>query len=306
MAVLVILAIIVLIVTPLVMSIIKKARISADKRSIDAYGRSVELAIANYLLDNGDLPTSIGDLQVEHTGPTVSCTTTQLKSDYTVYLAGCTVGGRSVDYTYGKEETITYNAYSVGDEVDYYVIKDSDSSESTVTLLKAEPLTVDEVNTYGVGHINRYTDDSAGTAYDRNGYGEMAYYASETCGYNGSYWVETECKSDYELSEVKYVVDAWKTANASVAIGARLISKDEIDSNFEFEEYDVNCGGCVLKSHRITATWMYNSNYNYWTNTPCDGSSTHFWIITMSGNVASFPVYFPVDNVMGLCAQSLR
>ena len=33
------------------MNIIKKARISADKRSIDAYGRSIELAIASYLLD---------------------------------------------------------------------------------------------------------------------------------------------------------------------------------------------------------------------------------------------------------------
>ena len=46
-AVLVILAILALIVTPLVMNIIRKARVSADKRSIDAYGRSVELAIAN-------------------------------------------------------------------------------------------------------------------------------------------------------------------------------------------------------------------------------------------------------------------
>ena len=37
-AVLVIMAIIALIVTPLVMNIIRKARISADKRSVDAYG----------------------------------------------------------------------------------------------------------------------------------------------------------------------------------------------------------------------------------------------------------------------------
>ena len=43
------LAILTLIVTPLVMNIIRKARISADKRSVDAYGRSIELAIAGYL-----------------------------------------------------------------------------------------------------------------------------------------------------------------------------------------------------------------------------------------------------------------
>ena len=59
-AVLVIMAIIALIVTPLVMNIIRKARISADKRSIDAYGRSIELAIAGYLLDTGSFPTDVG------------------------------------------------------------------------------------------------------------------------------------------------------------------------------------------------------------------------------------------------------
>ena len=59
---LVILAILALIVTPLVMNIIRKARISVDKRSIEAYGRSIELAIASYLMDNGDFPTSIDEL----------------------------------------------------------------------------------------------------------------------------------------------------------------------------------------------------------------------------------------------------
>ena len=66
--VLVIMAIIVLIVTPLVMNIIRKARIVADKRSIDAYGRSIEYAIATFLLDTGNFPTSIGDLTIEYSG----------------------------------------------------------------------------------------------------------------------------------------------------------------------------------------------------------------------------------------------
>ena len=105
-AVLVIMAIIALIVTPIVMSIIKKAKVSADKRSIDAYGRSIELAIAGYLLDNGSFPTSIDQLTIEYSGEEVVCTTTQLNNDSSVYLAGCTVGGRSVEgYTYGSEET---------------------------------------------------------------------------------------------------------------------------------------------------------------------------------------------------------
>ena len=190
-AVLVILAILALIVTPLVMNTIKKARISADKRSIDAYGRSVELAIANYLLDNGSFPTDISQLTIEYIGEEVVCTTTQLNSDSSVYLSGCTVAGRSVEgYTYGKEETITYNAYEVGDEVtynnvNYYVIKNSNQTDETVTMLKAEPLTVDEVNLYGMNHINKYTSESFGTAYNVNGYGGMQYYGSSTCFYHG-------------------------------------------------------------------------------------------------------------------------
>ena len=152
-SVLVILAILALIVTPLVLNIIRKARVSADKRSIDAYGRSIELAVASYLLDNGSFPTSIEQLTIEYSGDKVECETTKLNSDSSVYLASCTVAGRNVTgYTYGTEEAApTYTAYTVGDEVtynnvDYYVIEDSDASESNVTLLKAEPLTVEEVN----------------------------------------------------------------------------------------------------------------------------------------------------------------
>ena len=86
-AVLVIMAIIALIATPLVMNIIRKARISADKRSIDAYGRSIELAIAGYLMDTGDFPTSISELTIEYTGEEVVCTTTNLNSDSSIDLS---------------------------------------------------------------------------------------------------------------------------------------------------------------------------------------------------------------------------
>ena len=121
-AVLVIMAIIALIVTPLVINIIRKARVAADKRSIDAYGRSIELAVASYLLDTGKIPTSVEELAIEYSGSEVVCETTQLNSDSSVYLTGCTVAGRSVDYAYGTDKTPstpTYEAYSVGDSVTY-------------------------------------------------------------------------------------------------------------------------------------------------------------------------------------------
>ncbi len=97
-AVLVIMAIIALIVTPLVMSIIRKAKISARKRSVDAYGRSVELAIASYLLDTGTFPTNeqLPNLQIEYSGSNVVCNVMAMKENGGLYLSECKVNNIDV------------------------------------------------------------------------------------------------------------------------------------------------------------------------------------------------------------------
>ena len=95
-AVLVILAILALIVTPLVMNIIRKAKISADKRSVDAYGRSVEIALASYLMDTGTFPTDLKSLNIEYTGKEVICNVMAMKENGGIYLTECTVGGKQV------------------------------------------------------------------------------------------------------------------------------------------------------------------------------------------------------------------
>ena len=97
-AVLVIMAIIALIVTPLVMNIIRKAKISARKRSVDAYGRSVELAIASYLMDNGYFPTNadLPNLKVEYSGSTVVCNVMAMKENGGLYLSECKVNNVDV------------------------------------------------------------------------------------------------------------------------------------------------------------------------------------------------------------------
>ena len=244
-------AIIALIVTPLVMTIIRKARISADKRSIDAYGRSIELAIAGYLMDNGSFPTSIGELTIEYSGDEVVCSTTQLNDDSSIYLTGCTVDGREVDYEYRTLRRTppapTYTAYQIGDHVSYngvtyYVIEDSDTTNDTVKLLKENPLTkteMDDLNLTGI------------TIEKSNGYGKVQYGSS----------------TDYSTSTVKQVVDAWK--NTAVKAGdsatARLITIDEIE--FETREIDCcgGCGRCIETRNVAVYDWMYNTNHPYWT-----------------------------------------
>ena len=261
-AVLVIMAIIALIVTPLVMSIIRKARISADKRSVDAYGRSIELAIAGYLMDNGSFPTDISQLTIEYSGDEVVCSTTQLNDDSSIYLAGCTVGGRSVaGYTYGKEELVptpTYTAYQVGDEVtynniNYYVIKDSSASDESVTLLKAEPLSYEEVQTYSNG--------TGAIIDDIHGYGAMQYH-SESSAYSTSY--------------LKTTVDAWKAAQAPAASEARLITIDELVDNFG---YVLNNSGSVMhyEEPENSPSWLSIHDVSCWTMSQYGDSTSFIW-----------------------------
>ena len=271
-AVLVIMAIIALIVTPLVMSIIRKARISADKRSIDAYGRSIELAIAGYLLDTGSFPTSIEQLTIEYSGDEVVCSTTNLNSDSSIYLAGCTVGGRSVDgYSYGKGGTTpepvtpSYTAYQVGDHVSYnnvtyYVIEDSDTTNDTVNLLKENPLTKTEMDNLNLTNI---------TISEENGYGKVKYGES----------------IDYSTSTVKQVVDAWK--NTAVKPGdnatSRLINSTDLVQYLAYENGD------GYRPSETTPTWVYNDNYRYWT---MDGISFEpfVYLILNNGYLDFYPV----------------
>ena len=271
-AVLVIMAIIALIVTPLVMTIIRKARISADKRSIDAYGRSIELAVAGYLLDTGRFPTSVDQLTIEYSGNEVVCTTTQLNSDSSVYLDGCTVAGRSVDYHYGENKNTTpepvtpsYTAYQVGDHVSYngvtyYVIEDSDTTNDTVKLLKENALTKTEMDNLNLTGI---------TISEENGYGKVQYGSS----------------IDYSTSTVKQVVDAWKNsavANGDTAI-ARLITFDDLSTNLGYDESAKQCtGSCWYNKPDDTPNWVYNSNYLYWTMSQYQDSSL-VWVVFSNG-----------------------
>lgn len=369
-AVLVILSIIVLIAVPLILTIKNKFKLNAYKRSIDAYGKAVELAIANNLIDKGTIPTDFSTLKIEYTGYEVNCNIMQIKENGGVYLSECTVNGKEIkdkktedgwyhynqrdltneeyvdmygnalkeasvayytennsivsdyktlkinykgksvscDVTINYDGTIylknctvagtsvqnkTYGTYSpytpylIGDEVTYndvkyYVIANSGVKESTVTLLKAEPLTVEEVNTYGgVGtdnnHVNMHVAMTTNasyyqTAYDINGYGGMAYYSGTTCSWSNS----NGCTTDYEQSEVKYVVDTWMVVQAPTASEARLITYDEL----------VNDLGCTSNNcSNSLYNWIYNSKYSYHTMSAYN-STNWYWNVGGGGRIS--------------------
>ena len=291
-AVLVILAILALIVTPLVMNIIRKSKLAADKRSIDGYGRAIELAIATYLLDGNEIPASIDQLAVEYSGNKVECSTTKINSDATVFLANCKVSSRDVPgYTYGHDKSSENIEYNIGDEVtykgeDYYVIENSGINKFTVTLLKKNPLTVNEVSQNGIGYINKYTSISKGAAYNQNGYGGMTYYSSQTCGYVNDSWVRTECFTNYNDSDIKHGVDSWAVATIDEEdlVEARLITKDELVNNLGYEQ-DPTVATQMIPNQVNTPSWVYNTQYSYWTMTQFEDSVLGVWGVDDSGEL---------------------
>ena len=95
-AVLVILAIIALITTTLVMNIVKKSKNSANKRSVDGYGKAIELSIADYLMHTGTYPTNVDELEVKYTGNKIECDDKRINNDGSVYLSVCKVNGIKV------------------------------------------------------------------------------------------------------------------------------------------------------------------------------------------------------------------
>lgn len=106
--VLVILAIIALIVTPLVLKIVDKADVSAQKRSIDGYGHAIELALASYELEHGDYPDSIDKVKIEYSGSKVKCNVQIIKENGKIYLSECSVNGVKVK---DKENSDGYYHY---------------------------------------------------------------------------------------------------------------------------------------------------------------------------------------------------
>ena len=119
LAVIVILAIIALIATPIILNIINGAKKSAEKRSVELYGKAVENAVGIYQINHPDEKvigtfkqtnkgatiTSNEDsnivLDVDYTGQSVECKNIQVNSNGTVCVSGCVISNHDVDYSYG-------------------------------------------------------------------------------------------------------------------------------------------------------------------------------------------------------------
>lgn len=109
LAVIVILAIIALIATPIILGIINDAREKANERSIELYASALRNGIAAYQLRElkevavGSYTSETLPFDVEYDGK-VDCTEIILSEDSKVSLLGCKVNNSDKEYNYGIEE----------------------------------------------------------------------------------------------------------------------------------------------------------------------------------------------------------
>ena len=119
LAVIVILAIIALIATPIVLDIIEDSKNSSIKRSIELYADAVENSVAKAQLNGSVVPSG---KYTTTDGKTLTQGNTTIKVDYdgaktvcdvvisnkgNIYLENCSVNDKTVEYTYG--DVIYYN-----------------------------------------------------------------------------------------------------------------------------------------------------------------------------------------------------
>ena len=167
LAVIVILAIIALIATPIILGIINDARKESQERSIELYASAAKNAIAAYQLNNTSAPTSFDQLDIEYDGDVV-CTTRELYADGSIYLADCTVNGDAVDYTYGeKQELPSTQIY----KPQYYAWDLSGTVGTASAPVEAERLTVPPTGkNYYLGYdVTNGVVSTAYTCFVRNG-----------------------------------------------------------------------------------------------------------------------------------------
>ena len=109
-----------------------------------------------------------------------------------------------------------------------------------------------------------------------NLYATMAYYARDNCVSAGD---QSGCSTDYSVSDIKQVVDIWKANYASGAIEVRLITFDELKDNLGYEYYEEGTSIGYRKTEN-TPSWVYNSNYRYWTMSSYNDSESDVWVVT--------------------------
>ena len=200
-----------------------------------------------------------------------------------------------------------YKEYKIGDKItyndmDFYVIENSVSTKDYVTVLKSEPLKTGEMSTLiDSTEVAKYVRDS-------NGYLSIPYSASDSCTSIGIVDGTAICKSDYNKSSIKQVVDVWKNANLNktdlskddFGYEVRLLMFEELINNLGYTEGNLTPSDFGIVKTEDTPLWV-SYQQKYFTMSICPGDKYYIYLVDDDGlRISSIANYSLVRPVVSL------
>ena len=326
LAVIVILAIIALIATPIILGIINDARKESQERNVELYASAIRNGIAAYQLREmkevaaGSYTSEELPFEVEYDGD-VECSTIELYEDGGVYVAGCKVNDLEVDYSYGTQQ---FKTYKNGDVV-YYDVDNGVGCEGSYTAaqsntgVKTGCMKFYAFNDDGGDKLNLILDHNTtamvawtnvDTYENTNGPIDVIEYLKE----DTSSWKGTLTPANYTMDQSEASSGASYTVDYS-DYKARLITANEIaqiTGKEGWEETDESSGyyyfhdlsqdcetgeGSVCASTGCTYGWLYDRTNDYCTDYGCfnnsDVETYGYW--TVSSNASGSYYAWIVD-----------
>ena len=309
LAVIVILAIIALIATPMILGVIEKARKGASEQSALGYIDAVEKQVAINQVKNENL---IND------------------GTYNVPMTGITVKGESPTQGWLKIEKgmVTNYSFVIGKYVitkGSETVKGDEPTKSEEEVIKTYPVYSNGTAIYYNPETNSKCDESEAVSTTGTKTGCMKWYTFNDEGKNASTVNmildhNTTAKVAYNSTKIntepKEVATALTTDTTgwNSSLNARLIKAEEIakiTGNISFIEsaltsnkwfyFDSNNQTQTVKNQgKSNYYWLFDytsgcttfgchisdsSNNGYWTSTPVSGSSSNVWLVSKNGRL---------------------
>ena len=183
-----------------------------------------------------------------------------------------------------RNNVYAYEEYKIGDLIKYrdeyyFVIADSDENQEYITLLKKDPLTVDEVERYEGGEHPFFGGDNHSyiMAYRECASGIPLKQCNQIWNYDDSYINLVVSNWSRSFKDDLITVDNYK---------ARVITIDELINNLGYEYSDYINDSNILEK-RIFKT----SDTPWWT----DNLKYHYWAISLDKD-EDHSIFFPVRN----------
>lgn len=193
-----------------------------------------------------------------------------------IFLSKCALGDAHCELCPSGiakyDEISTIKKYSVGDKVtyrneEYYVIKDSDENNNVLTLLKANSLSVMQLNDYFDFDKFYYIDPTVDG---------IQFYSTFQCKDVDyvNHTFPSNCTSSFNYSLVKSIIDKWasKELNKKDLVEVdgykvRLLTTDEVINVFKYELRSYFNGSIDTMDYlptEDTYDWAYTEGERYW------------------------------------------